>query len=1408
MISDLLSLLAQGGVDDPTPEELADILWLAQRVLPQGRAPGDAGDGTDEASASGSAPGGPTEHTPAETESGPDYEAVPADEDLVDIHVPGGDHDEDSAGPGGAPVLVPAAGALPHALALTRALKPLTRKVPSRTAFELDEEATVARLVDEDILLPVLRPEPARWLSLALVVDSGPSMSLWQDEIHELQHEVARLGAFRNLRRWNLLPSADGDTVELRPHPAAGRPARHPREVVDPAGAQLIVVLSDTAGAMWRTGAAHRLLADWARHSQVALAHLLPAALWSRVGLAPTPARLHIPQPGLPNSRWRTGCLVPSDPGPKGIPVPVVDLEPRSLRAWAEMTSGSGRWTKSATLFVPGVGRGGPRRSVVPAGAAETIRRFRVTASPRAWKLAGLLSAHSPVTVPLARLVQRALLGDASRGDLAEVFLGGLLRRAAEPSVLGELRFEFHPEVREALLGAQYRDDVEAVRELVRTQVTAYLRPRFGSPRSVPGVVAGPARQGVTVVAEGEAYARASRGDLVRMGATVDAAQGREEEHEEESGDEGGDQERVFISYAGSDRDWAEWVAWHLQEAGFEVELDVWHWAVGDSLAMRTAEALARAHKVVALFSRAYFEPGRWTEMEALSAAAHRGCLIPLVVEPLAHDEIPALLAARIRSDLHGLEEPEALSVLLRAVSDPTTPTERPRFPAAPERSLSMAPRLPSAVQVPRAWNVRRRNPDFVGREDVLRHVREALLEDSRPAIQVLHGLGGVGKSQIAVEYAHRFARQYDVVWWIDAEQTPRLPGAYAELADRLGLTFQETGIEHYARTVLDHLREYGRWLIILDNAEDPSDLRPWLPEGPGHVLITSRNPSWRGLSGSVALDTFSRADSLRYLADQLPDISKAQATALAEELGDLPLALTQAVRVIAQGMPVETYQEHLLSGQAKVLRLGEAHDYPVPLTAAVTLATERLALNHPESAQILYLGAFFGSDPIPVAWLEHTRGVFSADTGDVGWPSDVLMPLARYGLVRVDQNSFQIHRLTQAVLRDQVKPEREATLRQLVTFILEAATPGSPDLPELWPQWEVLTAHLLGRPRPDESDQFALCHTLLGSVRYLTHSGRFLEAQRVSTQFHELWNARLGADHPDTLAWAASHAEVQAAIGQYAHAQELARDVLERRRRVLGDDHPDTMASTNSVAELLTHLGEYEAAHRLYEDALRRSRRILGEDAPSTLATVASLANTLVALNEPEDARRLLEDVLERQRRVLGEDHPDTLSSAYALVVTFSALREPHQARLLAQDLLERRRRILGDDHPSTLAVSTALAVAVSELGEQAEARQLAEDCLPRLRRALGEDHPTTLEAARVLAVILDRLGDHHHEAAGVLEDTLERSHRVLGADHPITGSIVQDLAATYRAMGMLYKAQQLLGLRGKRNSSRDPRR
>ncbi|WP_331716927.1 TIR domain-containing protein [Streptomyces sp. 2323.1] len=395
--------------------------------------------------------------------------------------------------------------------------------------------------------------------------------------------------------------------------------------------------------------------------------------------------------------------------------------------------------------------------------------------------------------------------------------------------------------------------------------------------------------------------------------------------------------ESVFVSYAGPDRTWAEWAAWHLREAGHSVELDVWDWRTGDNFVERMADAMRRATTVVALFSNNYFDPTRWTREEWTSIVGRRERLVPVAVEPLTAADVPDVLTAVIRKDLHGLDEPSAIAALLNAVNGPTSPRTAPTFPGAlapaPATSTdsnSQRPRLPSGASVPQVWRVGPRNPHFTGRESLLAQIREDLLGGRRAV--ALHGLGGIGKTQIALEYAHRFASQYDAVWWIDAEQADQILVRYTELAARLGIAKPDAGAEHNARSLLEHLRAQERWLIILDNASDPQDFVSLIPTGPGHVLITSRDPGWKDRVHSLNLGVFTRSDSVAYLTARIPGITPQQAGSLADDLGDLPLALAQAAGVVTGGMTVGRYRLLLTDKTAKLMANGSPPGYPAPL--------------------------------------------------------------------------------------------------------------------------------------------------------------------------------------------------------------------------------------------------------------------------------------------------------------------------------------------------------------------------------------------------------------------------------------------------------------------------------------------
>ncbi|MFG3100214.1 FxSxx-COOH system tetratricopeptide repeat protein [Streptomyces sp. NPDC048182] len=852
--------------------------------------------------------------------------------------------------------------------------------------------------------------------------------------------------------------------------------------------------------------------------------------------------------------------------------------------------------------------------------------------------------------------------------------------------------------------------------------------------------------------------------------------------------------QRFFISYAGPDGVWAEWVGWQLKQAGHQVELDRWDWRTGDDFVQKMSQALARADGVLALFSENYFAAGRWTQEEWSAVVATRGRLVPIVIEPLADDDVPDLLAGRLRAEMHGLDETAAVARLLEAVHGPVPPTGPVAFPgAAPADADTEAdpqrPRLPDGATLPQVWNVRRRNPDFSGRETELARLRSGLLRGHQAVVQALHGMGGIGKTQIALEYAHRFASQYDVVWWVDAEQADRLPVSYAGLAEHLGIAKADAGTEANARALLQALLARHRWLLILDNAEQPDHIEPWLPDGPGHVLITSRDPDWRGIAHRSGLDVFTRADSLAYLQTRSPGITAEQADLLAQDLGDLPLALAQAAGVLSGGMSLDHYRRLLTTNTARLLRESDVRDYPVSLAATVDIAVTRLLDDgHRDATALLRLGAFLGPEPIPTAWLEasrpHLAGI-PGDPDDPMWLRSALQPLSRFGLARTDVNVFQIHRLTQAVLRAQTGPDAVESIRDDVTAVLAAVSPGDPQSPADWPAWATLTAHLTApHVITGVTGRSALRPTLSETVHFLIRRGLPGAAHSLGTTLYETWTADLGPDHPDTLTCAQFLGHASIDRGDHVAARPLVEDTYARRRRILGEDHLDTLSSAHDVATTLSYLGRYEEARRRGEDVLARRQRVLGEGHPETLRSAGNFAGYLRDAGEYAEARRRGTDVLARRRQILGEDHPDTLESASDLINTMLVAGEHTGLRPMAEDLLARRLRILGEEHPDTISASSSLAGALYALEEYEEALSMEKENVRRCRRVLGENHPNTLTAVGNLSQTLYRLGETA-EARRMAEDSLARRKWLMGENHPDTLSSAHGLANILHSQG-----------------------
>ena len=825
----------------------------------------------------------------------------------------------------------------------------------------------------------------------------------------------------------------------------------------------------------------------------------------------------------------------------------------------------------------------------------------------------------------------------------------------------------------------------------------------------------------------------------------------------------GGDRVDFFVSHAGADRAWAEWVAWQLTDAGYSVELDVWDWATGQNFVLAISDALARCDRVVALFSPAYFERDRYTSDEWTAAMLHvpgtgQGRLVPVRVAEVPPVHMPPVLRPLVFADLFGVDAAEARRVLLEAAQGPRRPDGEPLFPGkgtpgASRKLGGTGPRLPGTL--PRVWNLPARNPGFTGRDGMLVTVRERLLAKDTAVVQAFQGMGGVGKTQLAAEYAYRFAGTYDLAWWIDAEQPGLIGDQFAALGMALGCLQPDAAAAAVRTAVLGELRERGRWLLVFDNAGNRADITGWLPGGGGHVLITSRERHWTQIAVPVEVDVLARSESIAIFKGRVGGLSDADADRLAAQLGDLPLAIAQAAGFMAEtGTTAAQFLQLLQTQAGQLLDLADPGSaYPLSLAAATRLIAERLDRDDPAAAQLASLCAFLAPEPVPEDLFTSALGELPAELATraadpLAW-RQTLAHLARQSLARIDSRGLVMHRLTQAILRDRLTPAQAAATRERSEAILATGHPGYPGNPVLWPRWAQLMPHLLAADLA-ATDNRDLRWMACDACGYLQRRGDTRLAHDLASDLRQRWRERLGDDDEDTRAVTNCLAWTLREMGHYAEARDLDQDTLDRTRRIEDADAPNTLTYAIDLASDLRALGEHQAARELDQDTLARLRRVLGDDHPDTLASANNLAVDLSNLGEYQAARELHEDTLARYRRVLGDDHPSTLDSANNLAVDLTNLGEYQAARELHEDTLARYRRVLGDDHPSTLTSANNLAADLTNLAEHQAARELDEDTLARRRRVLGDDHPSTLDSASNLAVDLRNLGEAGDEPDG----------------------------------------------------------
>jgi tetratricopeptide (TPR) repeat protein len=716
----------------------------------------------------------------------------------------------------------------------------------------------------------------------------------------------------------------------------------------------------------------------------------------------------------------------------------------------------------------------------------------------------------------------------------------------------------------------------------------------------------------------------------------------------------------------------------------------------------------------------------------------------------------------------------------------------------------------------PYIWgNVPQRNKNFTGREDLLRELERragALRGSPFTAIipQALYGLGGVGKTQLAIEYAYRYANKYQVVWWVPADQIALIRSTLAALAPRLGLTEIPPGrIEDSVAAVLDSLRRgepFDRWLLVFDNADQPEPIREFMPHGPGHVIVTSRNRGWDRFVEALEVNIFTRDESLSYMQRRVKGITRADADRLAEELGDLPLALDQAAALLTEMvMTVDVYL-HLLAEESDRI-LGEnpaPSDYPLPVAAAWSLSVTRLQEQTPYAMELLQRCAFFGPAPIPLDQLDRGRYVLDPPLRDTLRDpilmSRAIRALGRYSLVRIDnfRRTLEVHRIIQRLIRNELDAKDQFAMRHEVHLLLAASDPGDPDDIKNWSKY----AELLGHVGPSE---VVTCRTdfvrrlAQNIVRYLYISGNYSSALTSADKALAQWTADSGEDDQYVLIMARLKAQVLRAVGRYQEAYELAHQTFELMRTVLGEDHEETLILMNGLCVDRWAHGDFKGSLELTKTSLERHRRVFGNEHPRTFAAMNNLAVDFELNGQYAEARKLNEELYEEKLVFyLGDGHPQVLVTLNALARVMreegyflEAREKAARAYQGFKDLIQQY--VLPEGHTWVMQQVVDFSTALRAAGTDPESLELAYDAYDRYKRAFGPQHASTLAAAFNLANAQRVSGDLEH-ASQLLETTEKQCSSVFGDDHPYTLASAINLNIINRRRGETETARRRL--------------
>lgn len=715
------------------------------------------------------------------------------------------------------------------------------------------------------------------------------------------------------------------------------------------------------------------------------------------------------------------------------------------------------------------------------------------------------------------------------------------------------------------------------------------------------------------------------------------------------------------------------------------------------------------------------------------------------------------------------------------------------------------------------------RNPHFTGREDELLALRTQL-QSGAPAVvrqppHALYGLGGVGKSQIATEYAHRFSDDYEVIWWVRADQEDSIRASIVALGRQLRIPDLSLGdSDRSFRIVIDALQTgepYAHWLLIFDDVTHPEILRRYIPHGSGHVIVTSRITEWRQVlnTDGIEVTKFPRADTVRFLRDRVPELAHGadgqeearrehEAARLAEALGDLPLVAEHAASYLSQtGTPTSEYIE-AFNRDAYEVTSRDADMFSTSVAVATTWNVSRHSLT-PEASELFQLLAFFAPEPVSeevlvqpgrMATLQGLPGPLQRVLSSRTELKRAERELARFSLVTIygQRNVLQMHRVVQAVNRGRIEkgtPELGAVLRDTVFALLAATDPEGPEKEQNDAIYERSIRHLVPTGALQSGDE-RLRNLIVNQVRRLRLRGAFRESLSLGEAALDAWKAE--PDNIQTLALAVEVAVALRTTGRVDEAFQLNSDTLTRLRDNYGEEDDIYLICANSYGEDLRMLGRFDEALAHDLGLLPAYEQVFSPGQYRTLSLRNNIAIDLRCVGRFEAALDYdTQNAVERER-YFGSNDWQTISSKFGMARDLRRLGRYDEALTLARELADIMEARNEPWNFLRLDVFAGLSVALRRIGFYAEARNLAEDVYRRYLEFAGEDHRATLVMATNL-VCDRRVVDDLAGAQDLGESTVRRWEKVAGPAHPNTLTARGNLAVVLRMRGDLTAAREM---------------